>query len=279
MTDTFAEIVKFNITNAEIAKASKECMKLVVTAVDDMINYDIVKQARINIKLKRVEVEKTRKSKKAKALQFGRDVDTEAKRIFQLLAPIEDYLISQEKIVDDEKQRIKDEKERIERERIEAEEEEERKAEEEKQERIREEQRIEDERLKQIRLQQEEKEKELKQEQDKLDDEKKKIDDEKEKAAQEKQNQIDIKNAEDNARREAEENAEREKEDKRLQEEQKVKDEKLRIAQLPDKERIILYAEALKAVPLPAIINTQLQEKFKIGKGIVIEAYKYFKSI
>jgi len=61
----------------------------------------------MNIKGKRVEVEKTRKKLKEDALEYGRAVDGEAKRITALLAPIETYLESQEKIIDDEKARIK----------------------------------------------------------------------------------------------------------------------------------------------------------------------------
>ena len=262
------ELKKYNITDAEIAKASKECLQLVVTSVSDIVNYDIVKQARIGIKAKRVEVEKRRKELKAESLTFGRAVDSEAKRIFALIAPIEEYLISQENIVDDEKQRIKDEKSRLEQEQKD-------KEEEERQLQIAEE----EERLEKQRIEQDEKEKKLREAQDKIDAEKQKIADDKEEIERETQRQNDIEEAQENARIDAERKVEREKERLILQEKQDVKDEQCRIAQLPDKERIHLYADSLKAIGFPAISNSKMQEKFAIGKNKVIEVYKYFKSI
>ena len=262
------ELKKYNITDAEIAKASKECLQLVVVNASDIVNYNIVKQARIGIKAKRVEVEKRRKELKSESLSFGRAVDNEAKRIFALIDPIEKYLISQEKIVDDEKQRIKDEKIRLEREQLEREEEE-------RQVKIREE----EERLNKQRIEQDEKAKELQEKQDRIDAANLKIQREMEWKAQQKQHLAKIKEAEENARIEVEEKVEREKAELRLKEVQDKIDDSNRIAQLPDKERIHLYAESLKAIGFPAISNTKMQEKFVIGKAMVIDAYKYFKSI
>jgi len=266
------ELKKFNITDAEISKASNECMKLAVTSVDDITNYNIVRQARIGIKSKRIEVEKKRRELKADSLAYSRAVDAEAKRIFALLAPIEDYLVSQENIVEDEKKRIKEAKERLEREEAE-------RAEREERERIETQQRVEHERLEKQRIEQEAKEKELKEKQDKIDAENRRIAEERARAEAEERRKKEIAEAEERAKREAEEQAKREIENKRLKEEQEKREEELRIAQLPDRERIVLYAEALKAVKLPAISNTKMQEKFAIGKAMVIEAYKYFKSI
>lgn len=262
------ELKKYNITDAEIAKASKECMKLVVTGVSDIANYDIVKQHRIGIKAKRVEVEKKRKELKSESLAFGKAVDGEAKRIFALIAPIEEYLISQENIVDDDVKRIKDEKSRLEQEQKD-------KEEEERQAGIREE----DERLEKQRIKQDEREKELQEKQHKIDAENQKIADDKEEIEREAQRQKDIENAQERAKVEAEEKVKLDAHNKRLRDEQYKRDEELRIAQLPDRERIHLYAEALKAIESPALSNAKMQEKFKVGKIQVVDAYKYFKSI
>ena len=62
------------------------------------------------MKGKRVEVEKKRKELKADALEWGRKVDTEAKRIFGLLEPIETHLQTEENRVAQEKERIRQEK-------------------------------------------------------------------------------------------------------------------------------------------------------------------------
>jgi len=109
---------QYNITDAAIAQMESDYMKLKIAGIDDKKNYQLVRSARMQVKEKRVEVEKTRKSLKEESLKFGRAVDAEAKRIRLLLEPIENYLIEQEKVIDEEKQRIKDEADRKERERI-----------------------------------------------------------------------------------------------------------------------------------------------------------------
>jgi hypothetical protein len=105
------ELQKYNVTDAAIAKLNTDYMVLTVKTPQDMPGYEIVKKARIDIKKRRVEVEKTRVQLKAESLEYGRRVDGEAKRITALLEPIENHLIGQEKIVDDEKARIKAEAE------------------------------------------------------------------------------------------------------------------------------------------------------------------------
>jgi chromosome segregation ATPase len=59
------------------------------------------------VKSKRVEVEKVRKELKADALEYGRKVDAEAKRITAMLQPIEDHLTAEEEAYLAEKERIK----------------------------------------------------------------------------------------------------------------------------------------------------------------------------
>jgi len=71
------------------------------------------------VKNHRVAVEKKRKDLKADALEWGRKVDAEAKRISALLEPIEVHLQTEEDKVTKEKERIKAEKIRLEQERVE----------------------------------------------------------------------------------------------------------------------------------------------------------------
>ena len=113
-------LAEYHVTDAALAKLNEEYMALTVKSVADVQGYNLVHAARMNIKGKRVEVEKTRKKLKEDALEYGRAVDGEAKRITALLAPIESHLESQEKIVDDEKARIKAEAEAKEAARIKA---------------------------------------------------------------------------------------------------------------------------------------------------------------
>ncbi len=114
MTET--ALVKYDITDAAIAEIENRYMGLVIVDLEDKEQFDIVHSARMVVKEKRIDVEKTRKGLKADALAWGKKVDTEAKRIFALLEPIETHLDKEEKKVTDEQKRIKaeeDEKERV----------------------------------------------------------------------------------------------------------------------------------------------------------------------
>lgn len=113
-------IVEYNITDAAIAELSNQYMTMKVNSATDDVGYKMVHYARMVVKGKRVEVEKKRKELKEDALRYGKAVDTEAKRITALLEPIEDHLAAQEKIVDDEKARLKSEAEAKEAARLQA---------------------------------------------------------------------------------------------------------------------------------------------------------------
>lgn len=113
-----AAIAKFNVTDAAIAKMKKEYMRLTIAGLDDREGYKAVHEARMDVKSKRVEVDKLRKDLNADALAYQRAVNGEAKRITELLTPIEEHLTSEEKKIDDEKARLKAEAERKEQEKL-----------------------------------------------------------------------------------------------------------------------------------------------------------------
>lgn len=114
------ELAKFNITDAAIAQMKERYMPLTIKGIEDKQGYTEVRAARILVKGKRVEVEKTRKALKEDSLKFGRAVDAEAKRITVELETIETHLETQEAAVDAEKERIRQEQERIRQERLHA---------------------------------------------------------------------------------------------------------------------------------------------------------------
>jgi len=91
-------------------------MGLKVMSLDDQEGFEAVHSGRMVIKGKRVEVEKKRKELKASALEWGKKVDSEAKRIFGLLEPIEKHLQAEEDKITKEKERIKAEQDRIQKE-------------------------------------------------------------------------------------------------------------------------------------------------------------------
>lgn len=103
---------KFNVTDAAIAAMKEEYLHLKINGIEDKSGYLIVKNARLTVKSKRIEVEKIRKELKEDSLRYGRIVDAEAKRITALLEPIEDHLSEEETRIDTEKENIRLEKER-----------------------------------------------------------------------------------------------------------------------------------------------------------------------
>lgn len=105
------ELKKFTVTDAAIAAMSEKFMALTIKGLEDKAGYERVRESRLLVKSKRVEVEKTRKTLKEDSLRFGRMVDAEAKRITSLLEPIEAHLESEETRIDEEKARIKKEEE------------------------------------------------------------------------------------------------------------------------------------------------------------------------
>jgi hypothetical protein len=92
---------------AEIAKLADEYMPLTVSGIDDKEGLELVRAARLHVKGLRVDVEKRRKELKAESLQYGRLVDSAAKKLTELLTPIEQHLEHEEGIVEREKARLK----------------------------------------------------------------------------------------------------------------------------------------------------------------------------
>lgn len=105
------ELQKFSLSDAAIAEMEKQYMPLTVKGIGDKEGFKAVRTARLYVKEKRIEIEKTRKALKADALKFGQAVDGEAKRITAMLEPIETHLQDQEDVVKREEERIRQEEE------------------------------------------------------------------------------------------------------------------------------------------------------------------------
>lgn len=103
------QIEQFSISDAAIAEMAEAYLPLTIAGVQDIEGFRRVHEARMAVKNKRVEVEKVRKALKADAIEYGRKVDAEAKRITGLLEPIESHLEGQESAYQAEKERIKNE--------------------------------------------------------------------------------------------------------------------------------------------------------------------------
>jgi hypothetical protein len=114
------QIVEYNITDAAIAKMESVYMGLTITDIENKEEFQSVHDARMVVKGKRLDVEKKRKELKADSLAWGRQVDSEAKRIKGLLEPIEGHLQIEENKVIDEKKRLQEIEEEKERKKIKA---------------------------------------------------------------------------------------------------------------------------------------------------------------
>lgn len=111
-------IVKYDITAAAIAEYKRLYMALVITDIEDKEQFEAVRSARLFIKGKRVEVEKRRKELNSDALRWQKEVNSDAKKIFIELEPIENHLQTEEDKVTEAEKRKKEESAQRERDRV-----------------------------------------------------------------------------------------------------------------------------------------------------------------
>jgi len=109
--DAADELAVFRKQDAIIAEMRKNYLPLKINGIDDRQGFDAVHKARMIVKNTRIEVEKTRTALKAVVIERGRKIDGEAKRVTDLMAPIEKYLQDQEEAVVAEKERLRREAE------------------------------------------------------------------------------------------------------------------------------------------------------------------------
>ena len=115
--ETLPTIV-YDTNLAAIAKLREQYMPLEITDLEDEAQFKTVHDARMVMVRVRTTIDKQRVAQKAKALQYGRDVDSAAKALLAESDPVEAHLQAEEDKVLNEQKRIKEEKYRIEREKI-----------------------------------------------------------------------------------------------------------------------------------------------------------------
>lgn len=101
------EPVTYPVLAEAIAKLADQYLPLRIAGVDDRDGFTAVHAARMEIKSLRVNVEKRRKELKASALEYGRKVDDAAKKLVDLLSPIEGHLEGEENRIHAEKERLR----------------------------------------------------------------------------------------------------------------------------------------------------------------------------
>jgi len=235
------ELQRYNLPNAKIAEMKKELLILKVKDPKDLDAYALCKSKHQEVRDLRINIEKTRKVLKAGSLEFGRAVETEAKRLTLAMSEIETHLLIQRKVVEDEADRKRREREEAEAKRLEdikLEEERKRREEEERLEKERE-------RLAEVERKQQE-------ERDRIDAEDKRIEEEKQRQKKEADRlEREAKEAEEKKAYEAKEKKEREKklleDKKRLEaEEKKKKEQEIEAAKEREKQRLADIEKAKK---------------------------------
>lgn len=105
---TVAPLVKYDVTEAQIATLRDECAGL---TCDTPQGYEAVRVAIGRLRTIRTQIEKRRVELKADALAFGRLVDSEARRFTVMAEEIEEPLKAKKAVIDDDAARVKRETE------------------------------------------------------------------------------------------------------------------------------------------------------------------------
>lgn len=110
-------VISYKVADASIAELKEKYKGM---TAENPKEYKALTAAVGEVRTLRTSVEKRRKALKADALKYGKNVDSEAARITELLVEVEDPLKAVKKEYDDAAAKAKEEKERIERERVDA---------------------------------------------------------------------------------------------------------------------------------------------------------------
>jgi hypothetical protein len=115
------ELKKFQVT-PEMIKQELEAKygSLVIAGQSDKDGYRKVSEARSEIRVKRLEVEKTRKALVEDAVAYQRKINSYAKELTALIEPIEAHLVAELDAFEAEKERIKAERLAAEQRRVES---------------------------------------------------------------------------------------------------------------------------------------------------------------
>lgn len=105
------QVAEYKPGEAELIAAAEAGKLLRIQGIDDKEGFELVHAHRMKLKNMRVSIEKTRKELKADAIEWGRKVDAEAKRLTALIEPTEQELEAQESAVLEERERLRKEKE------------------------------------------------------------------------------------------------------------------------------------------------------------------------
>ena len=101
------DLAKFDPNLAALTEIADSYRSLTIAGIDDKDGYDKVHAARMDLKARRVTVEKTAKAARQKAVDFQKNVIAHEKQLIAIIEPLELSLHTMENSIDEEKERIK----------------------------------------------------------------------------------------------------------------------------------------------------------------------------
>lgn len=108
-TEKSVLLQNFETFFAQANEWEKKAKSIVITSVEQKAEMKMAREARFALKTLRVETEKKRKSLKEDALRKGQTIDAIAKIITNTIVPIEKYLEEQEKFIEIQEEKRKEE--------------------------------------------------------------------------------------------------------------------------------------------------------------------------
>lgn len=109
-TNTDQSLQKFKPYDLVIAQLKADCSKLTISGIEDTEGYEKVKTTKVSVRDKINEVDTVRKSLVDDSTKFVKSVNDEARRIRTTLEEIKADLQAKQDVIDNEKERIKEEK-------------------------------------------------------------------------------------------------------------------------------------------------------------------------
>jgi hypothetical protein len=113
-----SQLERFDVTAESLKQIVEPYKELKIADVNDRDGYVQVREARLALKAKRVQIEKSGKELRDNANKFAKAVITREKELIAILEPEEQRLKSEEQRYEEEKERLRQEEERKETERI-----------------------------------------------------------------------------------------------------------------------------------------------------------------
>lgn len=99
-TFTDSSVEKLRASDEYIEAISRQADEVEVDGIDDKAGFKILVDLRKQAKNVRLKIEATRKELKRDAIDYGKVIDTEAKRLTALIQPVEQKLLDEEKRIE-----------------------------------------------------------------------------------------------------------------------------------------------------------------------------------